>query len=68
MSRKKEPEGPGPVPDQEQVERITLEQFKILAAKAEGNPKKVTALVKRLVLQTIDEVRETIAEGDSGQG
>ncbi len=67
MTRKKKPERPAP-PSAEQVDRITLEQFKVLTAEAEGQPEKISALVKRLVLQTIAEVREAIPEEDSRQG
>ncbi len=59
MSREKPPEGPR----DEHPERMSADELKILVAAAKGQPEKITALVRRMVLQTIDEVRECLDEG-----
>ena len=53
MSREK-------LPDESRMSAAVL---RLLSAEAEGQPEKLTELVKRLVLQTIDEVRECHDEG-----
>jgi hypothetical protein len=51
--------------DREQVgeERLTHEEFKRLAAQAQERGESTAPLIKRLVLQTIDEVQEQL-EGE----
>lgn len=46
-----EPEGP-----------LSVEQFETLVQEAAGHPDRVSALVRRLVLQTIEEVRQSLDE------
>ncbi len=59
MSRENPPEGPW----DEHPERMSEAELKILVAEAKGQPEKITVLVRRMVLQTIDEVRECLDEG-----
>ena len=59
MSRDKPPEGPR----DEHPERMSADELKVLVAAAKGHPEKITALVRRMVLQAVDEVRECPDEG-----
>ena len=52
MSREEPPEGTR----EEHPERMSADELKVLVAEAKGQPEKITALVRRMVLQTIDEV------------
>ncbi len=59
MNRGKPPEEPR----DEHPERMSAAELKVLVAAAKGQPERITALVRRMVLQTIDEVRECLDEG-----
>ncbi len=49
-------------PDQETPKRLTIEEMKILAEEAKGDPVKTKALMKTVVNQTIDEVEEELGK------
>ena len=44
---------------------LSVEQFEALVEEAAGHPDQVSALVRRLVLQTIEEVRESLDQQES---
>ena len=60
MSRKK-PNGPEP-PEEKKSKWLTLEEIKVLAEEAKGDPVKTKALMKTVVNQTIEQVQEELAK------
>lgn len=66
MSRE-EPPGPAETPGDQDTGSLNAEELEKLTAEADDRPEEVTALVKKLVLETIDEVRRTIREGGTAQ-
>ena len=43
---------------------LSVEEFEALVEEAAGHPDRVSALVRKLVLQTIEEVRESLDQED----